>query len=142
MFQGASQLTLDSKGRMSMPSRHRDALMASCDGRLTLTRHPDGCVLVYPRSIWEVRREQVAALPFSARFLQRIVLGSAVDLELDGAGRILVPGELRSLCQLNREVMLMGMGAHFELWDAHRLAEEESKALAGGLPDAAANFTF
>lgn len=142
MFQGASQLTLDAKGRMSMPARHRDALMASCDGRLTLTRHPDGCVLVYPRPTWEVRREQLAKLSYAARVLQRIVLGSAVDLELDSAGRILVPGELRSLCHLEREVMLMGMGAHFELWDAARLAEEEAKALADGLPDAAANFSF
>lgn len=142
MFQGASQLTLDAKGRMSMPTRHRDALMASCEGRVTLTRHPDGCVLVYPRPVWERRREQLAALPNAARVLQRIVLGSAVDLELDSAGRFLVPGELRSLCKLDRDVMLMGMGEHFELWDAQRLAEEESKALAGGLPDAAANFSF
>lgn len=142
MFQGASQLTLDAKGRMSMPTRHRDALMASCEGRVTLTRHPDGCVLVYPRPVWETRREQLAALPYAARALQRIVLGSAVDLDLDSAGRILVPGELRSLCGLERDVMLMGMGEHFELWDAQRLAEEESKALAGGLPEAAANFSF
>lgn len=142
MFQGASQLTLDAKGRMSMPTRHRDALMASCEGRVTLTRHPDGCVLVYPRPVWELRREELAALPYAARGLQRIVLGNALDLDLDSAGRILVPGELRLPCGLERDVMLMGMGAHFELWDAQRLAEEESKALAGGLPEAAANFKF
>ena len=60
MFQGASQLTLDGKGRVSMPSKHRDALAVGCDGRLTLTRHPDGCLLVYPRPTWEARREQIA----------------------------------------------------------------------------------
>ena len=49
MFQGASQLTIDPKGRLSMPTRHRDALLAQCGGRLTVTRHPDGCLLVYPR---------------------------------------------------------------------------------------------
>ena len=118
MFQGASQLTLDGKGRLSMPSRHRDSLAAGCDGRLTVTRHPDGCLLVYPRPTWEVRREQIAQLPFSARALQRLLLGNATDIDLDSAGRLLVPTELRAAAQLERDLMLLGMGAHFELWDA------------------------
>jgi MraZ protein len=142
MFQGAAQLTLDAKGRLSMPSRHRDALAAGCDGRLTLTRHPDGCVLVYPRPTWEVRRQQIALLPYSARALQRLLLGNATDVELDSAGRVLVPTELRSATQLDRDVMLLGMGAHFELWDAQRLAEHERSSLADGLPESAAGFTF
>lgn len=142
MFQGASQLTLDGKGRLSMPARHRDVLASGCEGRLTLTRHPDGCLLVYPRPSWEARREQIAQLPYSARALQRLLLGSAVDTDLDSAGRVLVSSELRSAAGLERDVMLLGMGAHFELWDAARLAEHERAALANGLPDAAAGFTF
>jgi MraZ protein len=142
VFQGASHLTLDGKGRLSMPARHRDALAASCEGRLTLTRHPDGCVLVYPRPTWEVRRQQIAQLPYAARALQRLLLGSAVDIELDSAGRILVTAELRSAAGLDREVMLLGMGAHFELWDVARLGEHERQSLANGLPDSAADFTF
>ncbi len=142
MFQGASQLTLDGKGRISMPSRHRDSLAAGCDGRLTLTRHPDGCVLVYPRPTWEARREQIAELPFSARALQRLLLGNATDVELDTAGRVLIPTELRSAAQLERDVMLLGMGAHFELWDVARLEEHERVSLSGGLPESAAGFTF
>ena len=142
MFQGASQLTLDGKGRVSMPARHRDSLAASCEGRLTLTRHPDGCVLVYPRPTWEQRRQQIAELPYAARALQRLLLGSAVDVELDSAGRILVSAELRDAAGLEREVMLLGMGAHFELWDVARLGEHERQSLANGLPDSAADFTF
>ena len=142
VFQGASQLTLDGKGRVSMPSRHRDTLAANCDGRLTVTRHPDGCLLVYPRPTWEVRREQIAHLPYSARALQRLLLGNATDIDLDSAGRLLVPTELRAGAQLERDLMLLGMGAHFELWDAVRLAEHERAALAGGLPESAAQFTF
>jgi len=142
VFQGASQLTLDGKGRVSMPSRHRDSLAANCDGRLTVTRHPDGCLLVYPRPTWEVRREQIAQLPYSARALQRLLLGNATDVDLDNAGRLLVPTELRAGAQLERDLMLLGMGAHFELWDAARLAEHERAALAGGLPESAAQFTF
>lgn len=125
-----------------MPARHRDALQAQCDGRLTLTRHPDGCVLVYPRPTWEARREQIAQLPFAARALQRLLLGNATDVELDGNGRALVPAELRTPCGMERDVMLLGMGAHFELWDLTRMAEHERAQLANGLPDAAAGFTF
>jgi MraZ protein len=142
VFQGASQLTLDGKGRVSMPARHRDTLASNCEGRLTLTRHPDGCVLVYPRPTWEARRQQIAQLPYAARSLQRLLLGSAVDVELDSAGRVLVSAELRAAAGLERDVMLLGMGAHLELWDASRLAEHERQSLADGLPDSAADFSF
>mgnify|MGYP000523314315 CR=1 FL=1 len=86
VFQGSSALTLDAKGRISIPTRHRDALMSQAEGRLTLTRHPDGCLLVYPRSEWEKKREQIAAFPMTARALQRLLLGNAQDVELDGSG--------------------------------------------------------
>lgn len=125
-----------------MPARHRDALAAHCDGRVTLTRHPDGCLLVYPRPTWEARRVEIAQLPYSARALQRLLLGSAVDVELDSAGRILVSPELRGAAGLERELMLLGMGGHLELWDATRLGEQERRSLADGLPESAADFTF
>jgi len=125
-----------------MPTRHRDLLLARCEGRLTITRHPDGCLLVYPRSQWESKREEIAALPYSARALQRLLLGNATDSELDSAGRVLVPGVLREEAGLAREAMLIGMGAHFELWDPQRMREREERDLAGGLPEAAAGFTF
>lgn len=118
-----------------MPTRHREALRALCAGEVTLTRHPDGCVLVYPRAVWEEKRKALSALPFSARVLQRIVLGSALDESLDSAGRLLVPADLRALCHLDKEVTLIGLGAHFELWDAAQLAEEERKALEAGLTE-------
>ena len=142
MFQGASQLTLDGKGRVSIPTRHRDVLAAQCEGRLTLTRHPDGCLLVYPRPVWEARREAIAALPYSARALQRLLLGSAADAEIDSAGRVLVPGELRTAAGLERDVMLLGMATHFELWDLARMAQQEQRQLAQVLPESAASFSF
>jgi MraZ protein len=142
VFQGASQLTLDEKGRVSIPTRHRDVLTAQCDGRLTLTRHPDGCLLVYPRPVWEARRESIAALPFSARALQRLLLGNAADTEIDTAGRVLVPSELRAAAGLERDVMLLGMATHFELWDMARLAQQEQSQLAQALPESAGLFSF
>lgn len=117
MFQGSSALTLDAKGRVTIPTRHRDALAEQCDGKLTLTRHPDGCLLVYPRPQWEAKREQIALFPMQARALQRLLLGNAQDVDMDGAGRILVAPELRMAAGLSRDVMLLGLGSNFELWD-------------------------
>ncbi|MAL02576.1 MULTISPECIES: division/cell wall cluster transcriptional repressor MraZ [Alcaligenaceae] len=142
MFQGCSALTLDAKGRVTIPTRHRDALTSADQGRLTLTRHPDGCLLVYPRSVWEDRREQIARFPMSARPLQRLLLGNALDVDMDGSGRILVSPELRQAAGLAREVMLLGMGSHFELWDAAEWARREAEDLSKGMSDALENFSF
>ena len=142
MFQGTSLLSLDAKGRMTMPTRHREALEGVCALAVTVTRHPDGCMLIYPRPVWEEKRKALSSLPYSARALQRIVLGGAVDLTVDAAGRMLIPAELRTLCGLNREVALLGLGEHFELWDAGRLAEREKAALEAGLAEQAADFQF
>ncbi|MCC6069727.1 division/cell wall cluster transcriptional repressor MraZ [Massilia sp. GCM10020059] len=142
MFQGASAINLDAKGRMSIPAKHRDALAVQCEGRLTLTKHPHGCLLFFPRPVWESHRDQIAAWPMSARAWQRIFLGNACDVEMDSAGRILISPELRQAVGLTRDVMLLGMGTHFEIWDAAKLAESEQEAVAGGMPDVLSNFSF
>ncbi|HEY0488563.1 MAG TPA: division/cell wall cluster transcriptional repressor MraZ [Telluria sp.] len=142
MFQGASAINLDAKGRMSIPAKHRDALAVQCEGRLTLTKHPHGCLLFFPRPVWESHRDQIAAWPMSARAWQRIFLGNACDVEMDSAGRILISPELRQAVGLTRDVMLLGMGTHFEIWDAAKLAEDEQQAVSGGMPDVLSNFSF
>lgn len=142
MFQGASSLNLDAKGRMSIPAKHRDALVVQSEGRVTLTRHPHGCLLLFPRPVWESHREQIAAWPMSARAWQRIFLGNASDVELDSAGRILISPELRAAVGLERETMLLGMGSHFEIWDAAKLAASEAQAVEAGMPDVLSNFSF
>ena len=142
MFQGPSAISLDAKGRMSIPAKHRDALLAQCEGRLTLTRHPDGCLLLFPRPAWEAMRQQIAAWPIAARDWKRVFLGNAVDVELDGAGRILVAPELRAAAGLTRDVMLLGMGSHFEVWDAAKHAETEAQTIASGMPEALSGFSF
>ena len=142
MFQGSSALLLDAKGRMTIPTRHRDTLSAQCEGLLTLTRHPDGCLLVFPRPVWETHRERLAAMPIAARAWARIFLGNAVDVDMDATGRILISPELRAAVSLNREVMLLGMGSHFEIWDTGTLAAKERETLAAGMPEAIASFNF
>lgn len=142
LFQGSSALSLDAKGRLTVPTRHRDALAAQCAGELTLTRHPDGCLLIYPRPTWETKRAEIARLPAGARVLQRLMLGNAQDVEIDGAGRILVAPELRTAAGLSKEVMLLGMGGHFELWDAVTLQRREAEDLAKGMTDILDQFSF
>ena len=142
MYQGSSALLLDAKGRMTVPTRHRDALSDECEGKLTLTRHPDGCLLLFPRPVWETHRERLATLPIGARNWTRIFLGNALDLEMDGTGRILFSPELRAAASLTREVMMLGMGSHFEIWDSALLAAKEREAIEAGMPEAIANFNF
>lgn len=142
IFQGASALSLDAKGRLAVPARHRDALAALCSGQLTLTKHPEGCLMVFPRPAWETFRDKVAALPMSASGWKRIFLGNAMDVDVDGAGRVLVSPELRAAAGLSKDVMLLGMGSHFELWDAERYAAHEAEVMAQAMPDALQDFTF
>jgi MraZ protein len=142
VFQGASALNLDAKGRMSVPAKHRDALLVQGEGRVTLTKHPDGCLLLFPRPEWEAFRARVAQLPMDAHWWRRIFLGNATELDLDSAGRILVSPELRSAAGIQREVILLGMGSHLELWDATTYATKEQAAMMQGVPDALKQFTF
>ncbi len=142
IFQGASALSLDAKGRLAVPARHRDALQALCGGQLTLTKHPEGCLMVFPRPAWETFRDKVAALPMSAAGWKRIFLGNAMDVEVDSAARVLVSPELRAAAGLSKDVMLLGMGSHFELWDAQRYAAHEAEVMAQPMPDVLQDFTF
>ncbi len=142
VFQGASALALDAKGRLSVPARHRDVLQALCAGQLTLTKHPEGCLMVFPRPAWEQFRDRVAALPMSAAGWKRVFLGNAQDVEIDSAARVLVAPELRAAAGLQKDVMLLGMGSHFELWDAQAYAAHEAAVMQSELPDALKDFSF
>ena len=142
MFQGASAINLDVKGRMSIPARHRDALLAQGQGRITLTKHPDGCLLLFPQLEWESFRERVAKLPLEANWWRRIFLGNASELEMDGSGRILISPELRAASGMEKEIILLGMGSHLEVWDAKTYAEKEQVAMSQGMPEALRQFTF
>ncbi|WP_443743907.1 division/cell wall cluster transcriptional repressor MraZ [Sutterella sp.] len=139
MFQGTSLVTLDAKGRLALPVRAR-AEVAERGGTVVVTRHPDGCLVLYPLEAWAPRREKLLALPWSARGFVRFVLGSALEVTPDAAGRILIPADLRGLAGLGRECALVGLGEHLELWDRARLRAAEEAALAQGVD--AADFTF
>lgn len=138
MFQGASSLSLDVKGRLSMPTRHRDALGAA----LTITKHPHGCLMVFPRGAWEQFRDRIASLPMQAQWWKRIFLGNAMEVDMDASGRVLVSPELRSAAGITKDVVLLGMGAYFELWDAQVYAAQEAEAMKAEMPDVFKDFSF
>lgn len=142
MFQGASSLALDIKGRLSVPTRYRDLLGASVSGKLTITKHPHGCLMIFPRSEWEKFRERIASLPMQAQWWKRIFLGNAMDVEMDAAGRVLVSPELRSAAGISKDSVLLGMGAYFELWDAVTYAAQEAEQMKGEMPDVFKDFSF
>jgi MraZ protein len=142
VFQGASSLSLDAKGRLSVPTRHRDVLSATAQGQLTITKHPHGCLMVFPRPEWEKFRERIAQLPMSAQWWKRIFLGNAMDVEMDGTGRVLISPELRQAAGISKDTMLLGMGNHFELWDKAAYDAQEAQAMQGDMPDVFKDFSF
>lgn len=142
VFQGPASLTLDSKGRLTMPARHLAVLRAMDLTQLTLTKHPDGPLMVFPRPTWEEFRDKINALPMEAVRWKRVFLGNAMDVEIDASSRVLIAPELRKSAGLERDVMLIGMGSHLELWDAARHAAHEAEVVQGEMPDALKAFTF
>lgn len=142
VFQGASALTLDGKGRVTVPARHRDVLQATAGGQLTLTKHPQGCLMVFPRPAWEGFRDRVAALPMAVSGWKRVFLGNAMDVEIDASSRVLISPELRAAAGLNRDVMLLGLGHYFELWDRERHAAFDAGLAQVPMPESIKNFSF
>jgi MraZ protein len=147
VFQGATELSLDAKGRLAIPTRHREAL-TSGGGGLVLTAHPDRCLLLYPRAAFTPIGAKVSTLSSfneQARWWQRLVVGFAEDLELDGSGRILVSPALRKFADLKKTVALVGQFSHFELWDVSVWDKKLADALsmAGTTPPPGTeNFTL
>ena len=137
MFRGATSITLDSKGRIAIPTKYRERLIERAEGQIVATVDFDHCLLLYPLPAWEELERKLMRLPSlnrQVRRLQRLMVGYASELEMDGQGRVLLPKELREFAMLDRHAMLIGQGSKFELWDQERwnqrrdiwLADEES----------------
>ncbi len=148
MFRGATSLNLDAKGRLAVPSRHRDALMSQSAGRLVLTAHPHGCLLLYPQLAWEPIQSKLTSLSSfnkQSSALQRLLVGHAEDLEMDSAGRLLVSPTLREFAKLDKQAMLVGQGSHFELWNMEAWKAQLAGVMTGddvSLPDELEGFSL
>lgn len=133
MFRGVNSLNLDAKGRMVMPTRYRQRLMDSCNGQLVITVDRDHCLLLYPLPEWELIERKLAKLPSfnkQARRLQRLLIGHATEVELDGAGRVLLPPLLRDFASLDKRAVLIGQSNKFELWSEELWNERRDAWLA------------
>jgi MraZ protein len=150
VFRGVQHITMDAKGRMAMPTKHRDALNLPAAEHLIATIDTQvRCLLLYPLATWEKIEKDVQALPSmnpSARRFQRLFLGYATELELDANGRFLLPASLRDYAGLDKKVVMVGQGIKIEIWDeAQWLAECEQAigdANAGAVPDELAQLVF
>jgi MraZ protein len=139
MFRGSTPISLDSKGRLGVPVKYRETLASLCAGRLIVTADPSRCLLIYPQPVWEPLEQKLIGLSgFDSRIrnLQRLLVGNASDVEMDGGGRILLPPLLRQFAGLSKDVVLMGQGMKFELWDAERwnLQMDEAFVFKDGIP--------
>ena len=143
MFRGAAKITLDDKGRLVLPARYRERVLERSKGAVVVTVDRDGdCLLIYPLSDWEQVERKLMELPSlhpQARRLQRLMVGYATELSLDGHGRMLLPQELREFARLDRRALLIGQGTRCELWDEARWNERrdlwlKSEAAVDELP--------
>jgi MraZ protein len=98
--------------------------------------------MVFPRPEWEKFRDRIAALPMDAQWWKRIFLGNAMDVEMDGTGRVLISPELRAAASISKDTMLLGMGSYFELWDKTTYEAQEAQAMQGAMPDVFKDFSF
>ncbi len=123
MFRGRYSFTIDSKGRISMPSKFRDQMKKMYDTNNVVLTSLDGSVFVYPDPIWQKIEEKAKTLPLSnkqARQFLRLFFSGASDASIDSHGRITIASFLISYAELKRDVMIVGNLDHIELWDKKR----------------------
>jgi len=121
MFRGSSAITLDSKHRITIPTKYRSELVSDCDRKMVCTvdtQHP--CLLLYPLPEWEeieLKLCQLSSMNRQERLFQQMILGNASDCEMDKNGRLLINGPLRQYAGLDKNVMLVGQLNKFEIWN-------------------------
>lgn len=133
MFGGVTYLNLDPKNRLAIPARYREILQQSFGNRVIITLESPQCLLLYPEANWVNVREKIQNLSTGSHPLvksyQRLVLGYAEALEMDKAGRVLLPATLKNLAGLDKDTVLVGLGNRFEIWDKLKWEAETAKAL-------------
>ena len=140
MFRGVQHINMDAKGRLAMPARQREPLLSQCAGQIVVTIDTQSaCLVVYPLPEWERIERDIQNLPAlkpAVKRFQRLMLGYATDLELDGSGRMLLPQPLREYAQLDKKLVLVGQGNKLELWSEALWLAEREQALQDSGPNA------
>lgn len=141
LARGSNKISLDAKGRISIPTRHRDDLLRISEGQLVVTVSPkDRCLWLYTLVAWEAVERKLVALPTlneQARKLKRMLIGHADDCDMDSNGRVLLSAPLREFAMLNKKAVLVGQGDKFEIWDESHWTEHRDSILAEELDESA-----
>lgn len=119
MFLGEYRHSIDDKSRLSVPAKFRQLLLAGA----VITKGLDECLFVYPKAAWDAWSEKLAKLPVSqakSRAFLRMMLGGAMEVELDKQGRVVVPDYLRAYAGLRKQVVVAGLYDRLEIWDAEK----------------------
>ena len=134
MFRGFSTVSIDSKGRLAIPTRFRDRLAVIADGRVVQTLNPlDRAIWLYPLTEWELIEAKLASLSDfdrQSRRAKQMMRGYATDSQIDAQGRILIPQELREYALPGRQAVILGQGNKFEIWDHETWNEQRDQWLA------------
>ena len=121
MFRGISNLNIDTKGRIAIPTKYRDEINSDHSGEMMLTvDHEERCLVLYPMTKWVDTEHKLMSLPnlsSAVRGMKRLILGHASDVEMDGQGRLMLAAPLREYAQMGKKIVLVGQGDKFELWD-------------------------
>lgn len=133
MFRGFSTVSIDTKGRLAVPSRFRERLTSLAGGCLVQTLSPlDRTIWLYPVTEWELIENKLAVLSDfdkQSRRAKQMMRGYATDCQLDSQGRILLSQELREYAGINRQAVILGQGNKFEVWDQTSWEEQRDQWL-------------
>ena len=141
MFRGISEISLDDKGRLAIPTRYREELKACCERQLVVTvavnEHcigEPGCLWLYPLPEWEKLEQTISKLPTLNKMagkLRRFLIGNASECEMDAQGRLLVPEKLRKFAEMDKKLVLVGQLNKFEIWNETAWLAKEQEWMSG-----------
>jgi MraZ protein len=133
MFRGVNNINLDAKGRLAIPTRYRELLTQHCEGEMVVTIDTEEqCLLIYPLPEWNDIQREVSALPSynpATRRIQRLLIGYATDIALDGSGRLQLTQPLRDYAFLEKKCVMLGQGKKLELWSEEQWAKRRDSWL-------------
>jgi len=148
MYRGATILSLDGKSRFAVPTKYREHLLIESNGAVVITAHPHGCLLLYPKEAWtpiQSKIMQLSSFDKKSSGLQRLLVGYAEDNIVDGAGRLLISQALRDFAGIQKTIMFIGQGTHFEIWNQELWNQEINKISVNeddDLPDELGGFAL
>lgn len=125
MLKGEYIHTIDAKGRVTIPAKFRDEL----GNRFVVTRGLEDCLSAYSFERWKRIEDKLSEISLTNKAgmkLTRLIMGNAIECEVDKMGRILITQTLRDKAGLNKDVVLLGLGDRIELWDKAKWDEINS----------------